>query len=388
MRLLGALAAAVAAIAAEFAFGHDAGDWTIRLSRESAGGGHEALATRLTAARELLRAKLGDIGSTETLLAAWIATRPDVMAVSPEQDSETLVAICVRPSSVDGAASALSGLVRRYGMPIVAFEPERPTSAEDRRLAMALQAAVAEAGLRTVDGTAARESRRAAVDRAVHRGLDEPVGRATLDHLDTDFIARIESRTPAPRREEVYGVDLHVVERLSVVTLMRAQVDSVVTSWQDTTLRRSRSLKAAERDAEDAAIVNAVVPLLSAIAQDWIAIASGTRPWLVEILHPRSDIPRALDAAGDGTIKVLEHRPGIRAVIEVAHSDLPRLGESLSLGPAIRHRPGTLLVAPESTMRPPAWIVGAASVTGLSIAVVSLYLLRSRAKRRAHQFPP
>lgn len=219
------------------------------------------------------------------------------------------------------------------------------------------------------------------VDGAVDRGLDEQVARETLDHLDADFLARIENRPSASRLESVYGVELHVAERTCSVTLMRAQVDSVVVSWQDTTQRRSRSRGAAEQDAEANAVSSVAASVLAAIASDWIALASDSRPWIVEVLQPARDLPSALASGGTSTVTVLEHRPGVRSVIEVAQSDVGNIDDLIPTGSVIRKRPGVVLVAPRPTEAWMTWIAGGAALSILA-CLTAWFALRRHSSRR------
>jgi hypothetical protein len=356
--------------------------WEIRVEAPSSSEDPASLKSRLAASRALLRSYFEDIAPSETLLAAWLAQQPDALDVLVDGASGEWIVACERPEHVTAGVTAISRLVMQYGMPIIAVEPERPTSVEDRRMSRELQAALASAGLRTVDGTAVRESRRTVVDEAVDRGLDGQVARETLDHLDADFIARIENRPTASRLESVYGVELHLAERTCSVTLMRAQVDSVVVSWQDITQRRSRSRGAAEQDAEANAISSVAASLLAAIASDWIALAGDTRPWIVEVLHPIRDLPSALASGGKSTVTVLEHRPGVRSVIEVRQSDVASIEELIPMGSVIRKRPGVVLLAPRSMASSITWIAGGAA---LSILVCSAgwFALRRRSQRRS-----
>lgn len=359
-------------------------EWTIRLPEAPATWDPGSPEARHTAARALLRSGIGDIGPAEPLLAAWLASRASAISMSRDPSSGAWLAKCSEAVQVRAASGALIDMVARYGTPIVAIEPERPASPDDRKASSALQSFLAESGLRTLDGTSVRESRREIVDGAVERGLSPDLGRKALDHLDTDYLIRVESRTDATRPESVYGVEMHLAERTVTVTVMRSQVDSVVRSWRETTQRRSRSSQSAQTDAEATALSLASCSALAAIAEEWIALASGARPWILELQQPSLRVSEALATGQSMPLTILEHRPGVRAVIEVAEADIPGLDRLLGLGVPARARPGILLVAREPEPFEGQWkAIGAAAAVAGAIGTALLLRRRRHSRRMA-----
>lgn len=358
--------------------------WVLRVPIGPASPALASPDVRQAAARALLASEMRDLGSAEPLVVAWLAMKEEALQIREDPESRELIVTCDRPSTVREDVRSLLALTAAFGTPIVAIEPERPSSPDDRKASGGLQSALAQAGIRTLDGAAVRESRRAVVDSAVERGLDGDAGRAALDHLDADYLVRIESRQDPPRVEPVYGVDLHVAERHMTITLMRSQTDSVVRSWQHMAQGRSRSSQIALQDSEANAIPSVAVTVLAAIADEWIALAKGARPWIVEIHHPDQRISKALASGASGSIKVLEHRPGVRAVIEVAEPEVPQLDGLLGLGPELRRRPGVILVTADGRWPAWAWIlVGGLGAIAASAACAALVARKRHAGSRA-----
>jgi hypothetical protein len=261
----------------------------------------------------------------------------------------------------------------------VAVEAERPSIQQDVSAGSATQSSLDAIGIRTVDGRAVRANRRPLADSAVARGMHEDHAKAAIDHLDCDFIVRVQSSGSAPTIESVYGVDFARAESSLAITVLHGLQETVVRSFAISASRQSRSPSTAQRDAEASARNDAAVTIAGAVTSDWISIGQNARPWIVEILQPDPAIATTAPDAATVGVRVLEYRPGIRVLLEVPEPQVAEVVASWSIGHALQTRPGFVRVQGRSAGLD--WRVAWVAI-GTAVASVMAILLVARARAR------
>jgi hypothetical protein len=350
------------------------------MGADARAGSPDSAQGRYIAALALLRSHMGKAGPTEPLLAAWLATRRDIMAVADSGSADAWRVSCGDPTSVMRLAEVLADMAAQYGMPIVIIEPERPSDLGDARASTSMQASIGDCGIRASDGNHVRARRRFLADQAVGLGMQPDLARDSIDYPDSDYVIRVRMQSLARAPDAVYGIDLHSAECTITFSLLRTMQDESLRSSSRTAQRRSRNPGHAAWDAEAAASSEATIYAVAAVTEEWSAIAEGTRPWIIEVIHPASSLDASLHRASGSPVKVLEHRPGIRSIIECSKEHVPSVIASFGAVTVVHQRPGFVLVAKSvRSMNPTAtWILTITLATAAAFAVIAFRRLRLR----------
>jgi hypothetical protein len=142
-------------------------------------------------------------------------------------------------------------------------------------------------------------------------------------------------------------------------------------------------------EAERIAVEDAVLSVAAAASAEWMGLAAGERPWIIEVQAPNGvDMAAIAGTSSGGEVVVLEDRPGIGALMRVPGDVARQIESGPSAGKVLHRRPGFLLIAGggfEHGNLEPWWWGGSA----LLAVVVVLGAIAWRMKREsARQIAP
>lgn len=345
----------------------------------------ESAGVRVPAGRAIA-ARLGVAsGSALELGGAWLASDRHAMVVSAGvAPGAASVAMCYAPEAVRARLQLLSRLIEEFGSPVVLVEAERPDSQDDRTAAAQLGQELAKCGLVSVDAVAARARSRARADEAVvETGLEAHAARESIDRPLVDFQLRVRRTRRALHDSEVYGMQLTSCEVALTTSLLRNGDLSSIPISPPSGSGRSRTASIAEAEAHRQALDGATLAIAEAIGAEWMAIAADERAWIIEVKSSRAvDLATlAGDAHADaGEITVLEHRPGMGALLSVPAVVARSIGSEPESGRVVHRSPGYIIIAAapsQSVIAKTAWAVAACATVVLTAIVLAW---RSRAK--------
>jgi hypothetical protein len=329
-------------------------------------------------------------GLVRTLGAAWLSSSREFMSVAGSRNGDgSFEAVCADSRAVESRLGLLGAQLVEFGAPVLLVEAERPENAGDQRAAAQLQQGLAELGIVAVDAEAARARRRSLADAAVKDGMDAEAGRAAIDRPDVDFVLRVRWSKRDERDGASYGISLSSCEITIASTLLRIGNQSSVPVSPGIGSARSRSPRAADIEAERIAVEDAVLSVAAAASAEWMGLAAGERPWIIEVQAPNGvDLAAIAGTSSGGEVVVLEDRPGIGALMRVPGDVARQIGSGPSAGKVLHRRPGFLLIAGggfEHGNLAPWWWGGSA----LLAVVVVLGAIAWRMKREsARQIAP
>ena len=305
--------------------------------------------------------------------AAWLASERRFMSVVGGRDADgSYEAVCTDAVVVQSRLGLLDAQFQEFGAPVLLVEAERPESADDQRAAAQLQQGLAKLGMVAVDAEAARARRRLLADVAVEDGMTAAAGRAAIDRPDVDFVLRVRWSKRAEGDSASYGIPLSACEITIASTLLRIGNQSSVPVTPGIGAARSRSTRAADVEAERIAVDDAVLAVAAATANEWMALAVGERPWIVEVQAPSGIEAAAIVGPGQsGEVLVLEDRPGIGALMRVPGPMARQIESGPLVGKVLIRRPGFVLIAGGATEHQSraAWWIGGIVLIAASGAI-------------------
>jgi hypothetical protein len=329
-----------------------------------------------------------DAGPVRMLGAAWLASERRFMSVAGGRDADGCYeAVCTDALVVQSRLGLLEAQFQEFGEPVLLVEAERPESADDQRAAAQLQQGLAKFGMIAVDAEAARTRRRLLADAAVEDGMTAAAGRAAIDRPDVDFVLRIRWSKRDERESASYGIPLSACEITIASTLLRIGNQSSVPVTPGIGAARSRSIRAADVEAERIAVDDAVLAVAVATASEWMALAVGERPWIIEVQAPNGIDPAAIAGPGQsGEVVVLEDRPGIGALMRVPGPMAREIASGPLVGQVLHRRPGFVLIAggaAEHQSRAAWWIGGIVLIAASSAIAWRVKNLSARGVARS-----
>ncbi len=346
---------------------------------DPSGATAHSMSGRTYAAREFMRRELGDSHPGLHLSCAWIAGADGVLHVDGSTGDSQWSWELNDNSAALGGASSLGMLVEQFGPPIVVVEPERPASSVDQRACARVQAMLERAGLRAVDGAAARSMGRSIADEAVTRGMSPSLVTGILERPDGDYLLRVAQDVRTDSNGSAYGVPINHAQVALSLSLLRVCDGLCLGSSTVRAERRSHAAQAGLDAAEHEAATEASAHMAARVAQEWVDVSEGRRGWAIEWVGPvpHAPLPKGVDLA---SARVLEHRPGMRSLLEVSAAQAQRIFAHYSPQGLVHRRPGYMLIGRAEPGRGPLVNYVAIGALAASAICLGVWLLRSRAR--------